>query len=72
MLKGTVHRQDFGAKFNLTYHNGAPISDILKQKNMTNVGCVHGKQFLCLMLFKITLVLFAFAITLKGINALRG
>ena len=25
----TVRRQDFGAKFNLTYHNGAPVADIL-------------------------------------------
>ena len=25
----TIRRQDFGAKFNITYHNGAPVSDIL-------------------------------------------
>ena len=29
-VKRTVHRQDFDAKFNLTYHNGAPVADILK------------------------------------------
>ena len=28
-VKRTVHRQDFGAKFNFTYHNGAPVADIL-------------------------------------------
>ena len=26
-VKRTVHRQDFGAKFNLTYHSGAPVAD---------------------------------------------
>ena len=25
----TVHKQDFGAKFNLSYHDGAPVADIL-------------------------------------------
>ena len=29
-VKRTVHRQDFGAKFNVTYRNGAPVEDILK------------------------------------------
>ena len=29
-VKRTVYGQDFGAKFNLTYHNGAPVADILK------------------------------------------
>ena len=29
-VKRTVRRQDFGAKFNLTYHNGTPVADILK------------------------------------------
>ena len=28
-VKRTVRRQDFGAKFNLTFHNGAPVADIL-------------------------------------------
>ena len=28
--KKTVRRPDFGAKFNLTYHNGAPVAEILK------------------------------------------
>ena len=27
-VKRTVCRQDFDAKFNLTYHNGAPVVDI--------------------------------------------
>ena len=40
-----------------------------KQKNMTNVGCFHGQHFSS---FKIPLTLLAFAITLKGINTLRG
>ena len=31
-VKKTVRRQDFGAKFNLTYHNGAPVADILKSQ----------------------------------------
>ena len=26
-VKRTVRRQDFGAKFNLKYHNGAPVAD---------------------------------------------
>ena len=30
-IKRTVHRQDFGAKFNLTCHNGALVEDILKK-----------------------------------------
>ena len=29
-VKRTVRRPDFGAKFNLTFHNGAPVADILK------------------------------------------
>ena len=29
-VKRTVRRQHFGAKFNLTYHNGAPVLDILR------------------------------------------
>ena len=29
-VKRIVDRQTFGAKFNLTYHNGAPVADILK------------------------------------------
>ena len=29
-VKRTVNRQDFGAKFNLTYHNDGPVMDILK------------------------------------------
>ena len=29
-VKRTVRKQDFGAKFNLTFHNGAPVADILK------------------------------------------
>ena len=29
-VKRTVSRQAFGAKFNLTYHNGAPVANILK------------------------------------------
>ena len=29
-VKRTVHTQDFGAKVNLTYHNGAHVADILK------------------------------------------
>ena len=29
-VKRTVRRQDFGAKFNLAYHNGTPVADILK------------------------------------------
>ena len=28
-VKRTVRSQDFGAKFNLTFHNGAPVADIL-------------------------------------------
>ena len=28
-VKRTVRRQDFAAKFNLTYHKGAPVADIL-------------------------------------------
>ena len=39
---------------------------------MTNVACFHGQHFLCSEVFKIPLVLLAFAITLKGINTLRG
>ena len=31
-VKRTVSRQDFGAKFNLTYHNGAPVADILERR----------------------------------------
>ena len=30
-IKKTAHRQDFGVKFDLTYHNGVPVADILKQ-----------------------------------------
>ena len=30
-VKTTVHRQDFGAKFNFTYHNGTPVADIPKR-----------------------------------------
>ena len=41
-----------------------------KQKNMTNVACFHGQNFLCSK--KIPLVLLAFAITFTGINTLRG
>ena len=29
-VKNTVRRQDFGAKFDLTCHNGAPVADIPK------------------------------------------
>ena len=29
-VRRTVRRQDFGAKFNHTFHNGAPVADILK------------------------------------------
>ena len=31
-VKRTVRRQDFGAKFNLTFHNGAPVADIIKER----------------------------------------
>ena len=48
-VKRTVHRQDFGAKFRLTYHNGASVEDILKkiQRN----SCILIQLFLptCLM-----------------------
>ena len=30
-VKRTVRRQDFGTKFNLTFHNGASIADIVKE-----------------------------------------
>ena len=30
MPRGPVRRQDFGAKFNLIYHNGVPVANILK------------------------------------------
>ena len=33
-VKRTIHRQDFGAKFNLTYHNGAPVADIFNCKHV--------------------------------------
>ena len=39
---------------------------------MTNVACFHGQHFLCLEVFKLPLVLIAFAITLKGSNTLKG
>ena len=29
-LKRTMHMQDIGAEFNITYHNGAAVADILK------------------------------------------
>ena len=29
-LYRTVHRQDFGIKFNITNYNGAPVADIFK------------------------------------------
>ena len=35
-VKRTVRRQDFGAKFNLTYHNGAGVADILKATKFSN------------------------------------
>ena len=46
-VKRTVRRQDFGAKFNLTYHNGAPVEDILKliQLRFSNVRCVPLRKF---------------------------
>ena len=37
-VKRTVHRQDFGAKFNLTYHNGAPVADILNKELFREEG----------------------------------
>ena len=43
-----------------------------KQKNMANVACFYGQHFSCLESIKIRLVLLALAITLKGINTLRG
>ena len=39
-VKRTVHKQDFGAKFNLAYHNGAHVWDIL---NCENMSCIHIK-----------------------------
>ena len=39
---------------------------------MTNIACFHGQHFSCLEVFKIPLVLLALAITLKGINTIRG
>ena len=30
-VKMTVRREDFGAKFNIIYHNGAPVADIFKR-----------------------------------------
>ena len=37
-VKRTVHKQDFGAKFNLAYHNGVPIADILDRARVPYVG----------------------------------
>ena len=34
----TVHWQDFGTKFNLTNHNGAPVADIFKSDLNQTVG----------------------------------
>ena len=32
-VKMTVRRQDFGAKFNLIYHNGALVAAFLKEND---------------------------------------
>ena len=44
-VKRTVHRQDFGAKFNLTYHNGTPVADILNFDLQKGMFCL-GKKIL--------------------------
>ena len=43
-VKRTVGRQDFGAKFNLTFHNGAPVADILKPITTTTTTNIESKQ----------------------------
>ena len=52
-VKRIVRRQDFGAKFNLTYHNGAPVADILKVERefYSNYYCVflNIKDISCLL-----------------------
>ena len=42
------------------------------KRTMTNVACFHGQHSGAQRVFKIPLVLLAFAITFKGINTLRG
>ena len=43
-----------------------------KQKNMTNAACFVVNIFRAQRVFKIPFILLTFAITLKGINTLRG
>ena len=38
-----MHRQDFGAKFNLSYHNDTPIADSLKH---TQIFSYYGSKLL--------------------------
>ena len=37
----TVQRQDFGAKFKLSYHNGVPVADILYKKRYDIARCIR-------------------------------
>ena len=39
-----LHRQNFGAKFNLTYHNGARVADILKTPGACSTLRISGNQ----------------------------
>ena len=46
-VKRTVRRQDFGAKFNLTYDNRAPVADILDsflELSKLPLNCFHYQQ----------------------------
>ena len=36
--------QDFGAKFDLTHHNGAPVTDIISFKNTNLYSIVFLRQ----------------------------
>ena len=43
----TVHRQDFGAKCNFTYHNGAPVTNILKNPSLYTIFKEPPCQIYC-------------------------
>ena len=43
-VKRTVRRQDFGSKFNTTYHNGALVADILNDLSLNAVDQGPGPK----------------------------
>ena len=53
-------------------HRSSETHFNLSKKDITNLACFSCQHFSCLEVFIIPLALITFAITLKGINILRG